>query len=83
MQSASHGNSLAHRAGGSYGQCQTPGRVFKGKKMPGHMGAERCTVKGQRIVDVDKERGVILIKGSAPGFNGAYVMLFKTSSNVA
>ena len=63
-QDATHGNSLSHRAPGSIGQCQTPGRVFKGKKMAGHMGAERVTVQTLEIVRVDADRNLILIKGA-------------------
>ena len=71
MQDATHGNSLAHRAHGSIGQCQTPGRVWKGKKMSGHMGNVQKTVQSLKIVDVDVENNVIYIKGSVPGFNGS------------
>jgi len=67
MQDATHGNSLSHRAPGSIGQCQTPGRVFKGKKMSGHMGAERVTTKNLEVVKVDQENNLILIKGAVPG----------------
>ena len=67
MQDATHGNSLSHRAPGSIGQCQTPGRVFKGKKMSGHMGAERVTTQGLEVVRVDVERNLLLIKGAVPG----------------
>lgn len=66
-QDASHGNSLSHRAPGSIGQCQTPGRVFKGKKMAGHMGSQQVTVKNLDLVRVDDERGLLLIKGAVPG----------------
>ena len=74
-QDATHGNSLSHRAPGSIGHCQTPGRVFKGKKMAGHMGAERVTVQGLEVVRVDEEQGLILVKGSVPGANGADVII--------
>ena len=67
MQDATHGNSLAHRAPGSIGQCQTPGRVFKGKKMAGHMGDERVTTQNLEVVQVDAERNLLLIKGAVPG----------------
>lgn len=67
MQDASHGNSLSHRVPGSIGQNQTPGRVFKGKKMAGHMGDERCTIANQQIIKVDNERHLLLIKGAVPG----------------
>ncbi len=66
-QDATHGNSISHRAPGSIGQNQTPGRVFKGKKMSGHMGAERVTTKNLEIVSVDAERNLLLIKGAVPG----------------
>ncbi len=65
-QDMTHGNSLSHRAPGSIGQCQTPGRVFKGKKMAGHMGAERVTTQNLEIVRVDAERNLLLIKGAVP-----------------
>jgi 50S ribosomal protein L3, bacterial len=74
-QDATHGNSLSHRAPGSIGHCQTPGRVFKGKKMAGHMGAERVTVQGLEVVRIDEEQGLILVKGSVPGANGADVII--------
>ncbi len=70
MQDATHGNSLSHRAPGSIGQCQTPGRVFKGKKMAGHMGAERVTVQMLEVVKVDQEKNILLIKGAVPGATG-------------
>ncbi|MEE8339688.1 MAG: 50S ribosomal protein L3 [Xanthomonadales bacterium] len=75
MQDATHGNSLAHRAPGSIGQCQTPGRVFKGKKMAGHMGVERVTTQNLKIVRVDAERNLILVKGAVPGATGGIVMI--------
>lgn len=71
MQDATHGNSVSHRAPGSIGNCQTPGRVFKGKKMAGHMGAERVTVQTLEVVKVDQERNLILIKGAVPGATGS------------
>ncbi len=74
-QDASHGNSLSHRAPGSIGQCQTPGRVFKGKKMAGHMGAERVTTQNLEVVKVDVERNLILIKGAIPGAPGGDVIV--------
>jgi large subunit ribosomal protein L3 len=73
MQDATHGNSLAHRAHGSIGQCQTPGRVWKGKKMSGHMGNVQKTVQSLKIVDMDIENNVLYIKGAIPGFNGSEV----------
>ncbi|MBM69666.1 MAG: 50S ribosomal protein L3 [Haliea sp.] len=75
MQDATHGNSLSHRAPGSIGQCQTPGRVFKGKKMSGHMGAETVTTQGLEIVRVDAERNLLLIKGAVPGAPGGDVIV--------
>ena len=66
-QDATHGNSLSHRAPGSIGQNQTPGRVFKGKKMAGHLGHHRCTVQKLKIMQVDSQRGLLLIKGGIPG----------------
>lgn len=74
-QDATHGNSLSHRAPGSIGQCQTPGRVWKGKKMAGHMGAEQVTTQNLEVVRVDEETNVILIKGAVPGAAGAEVVL--------
>ncbi|QUM83152.1 50S ribosomal protein L3 [Moritella sp. 36] len=75
MQDATHGNSLAHRAPGSIGQCQTPGRVFKGKKMAGHMGAERVTIQSLDVVRVDSERNLVLVKGAIPGaINGNVII---------
>ena len=73
MQDATHGNSLSHRAPGSIGQCQTPGRVFKGKKMAGHMGDERVTTQNLEVVSVDEERNLLLIKGAVPGAAGGQV----------
>jgi len=75
MQDATHGNSLSHRAPGSIGQCQTPGRVFKGEKMAGQMGSERVTVQSLEIVRVDAERGLILIKGAIPGAPGSDIVV--------
>ncbi len=70
MQDATHGNSLSHRAPGSIGQNQSPGRVFKGKKMAGHMGAERVTIQNIEIVRVDVAQGLLMVKGAIPGANG-------------
>jgi len=70
---ASHGVSINHRSLGSTGQCQDPGKVFKGKKMAGHMGAVRVTTQNLQIVDVDEERGLILIRGGVPGSKGGFV----------
>lgn len=74
-QDATHGNSLAHRAPGSIGQCQTPGRVWKGKKMAGHMGAERVTVQNLEVVRVDAERNLLLVRGAVPGAPGGDVIV--------
>ncbi|WJT06681.1 50S ribosomal protein L3 [Vibrio harveyi] len=74
-QDMTHGNSLSHRAPGSISQCQTPGRVFKGKKMAGHMGAERVTTQNLEIVRVDAERNLLLIKGAVPGSTGGNVIV--------
>lgn len=74
-QDATHGNSLSHRAPGSIGQCQTPGRVFKGKKMAGHMGDERTTTQNLEIVRVDAERNLLLVKGAVPGAKGGNVIV--------
>jgi len=77
-QDATHGNSLSHRAPGSIGQCQTPGRVWKGKKMAGQMGNEKVTTQGLEVVRVDAENNLILIKGALPGFTGADVIISPT-----
>ena len=74
-QRASHGVSLSHRAAGSTGQCQDPGKVFKGKKMAGHMGDARVTVQNLEIVDVDTEKGLILVKGGVPGAKSGFVLV--------
>ncbi len=74
-QRNSHGNSISHRAPGSIGQCQTPGRVFKGKKMAGHMGNVRRTSQNLEIVKVDAERNLLLIKGAVPGSKGGKVIV--------
>ena len=76
-QDATHGNSLAHRKPGSIGQCQTPGRVWKGKKMSGHMGSEKVTQKGLKITKIDKENNIIEVKGSVPGSNTNAVIVLK------
>ena len=75
MQDATHGNSLAHRAPGSIGQNQTPGRVFKGKKMAGHMGNVRRTMQNLVVVRVDNERNLLLIRGAVPGSKGGRVIV--------
>ena len=74
-QDASHGNSISHRVPGSIGQCQTPGRVFKGKKMSGHLGNVRVTTQNLEIVRVDADRGLLLIKGAVPGPAGGDVYI--------
>ena len=76
MQDATHGNSISHRAPGSIGQNQTPGRVFKGKKMAGHMGAEQVTTQNLEVIRVDAERNLLLIKGAVPGAPGGDVLSF-------
>ena len=78
MQDATHGNSISHRALGSIGQCQTPGRVWKGKKMAGHMGAEQVTTQKLEVVRVDAERNLLLIKGAVPGAPGGDVIVKPT-----
>ena len=75
MQDATHGNSLSHRAPGSIGQCQTPGRVVKGKKMAGHMGDERVTTQNLEVVQIDSERNLLLIKGAVPGGKNGQVVV--------
>jgi large subunit ribosomal protein L3 len=75
MQDATHGNSISHRAPGSIGQCQTPGRVFKGKKMSGHMGNVRRTSQNLEVVRVDAERNLLLVKGAVPGSKGGDVVI--------
>jgi large subunit ribosomal protein L3 len=82
MQDATHGNSLSHRAPGSIGQCQTPGRVFKGKKMAGQMGDERVTTQNLEVVRVDAERNLLLIKGAVPGAAGGTVMVRPSGKTV-
>ncbi|MBC7193648.1 50S ribosomal protein L3 [Marinobacter sp.] len=75
MQDATHGNSLSHRAPGSIGQNQTPGKVFKGKKMAGQMGNEQVTVQNLQVVRVDAERNLLLIRGAVPGATGGNVVI--------
>ena len=75
MQDATHGNSRSHRVLGSTGQCQSPGRVFKNKKMSGHLGNERVTVQNLEIVRVDVERNLLLVKGAIPGAPGGDVIV--------
>lgn len=74
-QRASHGNSLSHNAPGSIGQCQTPGRVFKGKKMAGRMGNRNTTIKNLEIININEKENILLIKGAIPGYNGRTVIL--------
>jgi large subunit ribosomal protein L3 len=74
-QDASHGNSLSHRAPGSIGQRQSPGKVFKGKKMCGHMGDVKRTVLSQKIVRIDADKNLILIRGAVPGSTNGYVII--------
>lgn len=74
-QDATHGNSLSHRAPGSIGQRQSPGRVFKGKKMAGQLGNKRCTIQSQVIVRVDNKRNILLVKGGVPGSPGSNVIV--------
>lgn len=75
MQDATHGNSVSHRVPGSIGQNQTPGRVFKGKKMSGHMGAVSATAQNLTVVRVDAERNLLLVKGAVPGARGGRVVV--------
>ena len=70
---ASHGVSISHRSHGSTGQCQDPGKVFKGKKMAGHMGAARVTIQNLEVVKTDADRGLVFIKGAVPGSKGGWV----------
>jgi large subunit ribosomal protein L3 len=74
-QDATHGNSLSHRAPGSIGQRQFPGRVFKGKKMAGHLGNKRRTMQSLELIKVDQERGLLLVKGAVPGAKGGDVIV--------
>lgn len=74
-QDATHGNSVSHRAPGSIGQNQTPGRVFKGKRMSGHLGDVRCTIQNLEVVRVDTERNLLLVKGAVPGAKGGDVII--------
>ena len=72
---ASHGVSISHRAHGSTGQCQDPGKVFKGKKMAGHLGDKRVTTHNLRVVSTDEDRGLVLVRGAVPGAEGGWVLL--------
>ena len=75
MQDATHGNSISHRAPGSIGQCQTPGKVWKGKKMAGQMGSVRKTTQSLEVVRVDLDNNLLLIKGAVPGATGAKLIV--------
>lgn len=75
QQDATHGNSLSHRAPGSIGQRQSPGKVFKGKKMAGHLGHKLRTILSQKVVRIDAERNLIMIRGSVPGAPGGYIII--------
>lgn len=72
---ATHGVSISHRSLGSTGQCQDPGKVFKGKKMAGHMGSVRVTTQNLKIISTDHERGLVLVRGAVPGSKGGYVLI--------
>ena len=78
MQDATHGNSISHRAIGSTGQCQDPGRVFKGKKMPGQLGNVQRTIQNLTIVKIMPEENIMLVKGSVPGHKGSVVVIKPT-----
>ncbi|CUR53321.1 50S ribosomal protein L3 [Buchnera aphidicola] len=75
MQDATHGNSLSHRVPGSIGQNQTPGRVFKGKKMAGHLGNSRVTIQSLKIIKIDESKNLLFIKGGVPGCTGGYLKI--------
>jgi len=81
MQDATHGNSLSHRAPGSIGQCQTPGRVWRGKKMAGHYGVEQVTIQRLEVVKIDKERNLVFLRGAVPGHVNGYLMINRTVKN--
>lgn len=80
---ATHGVSVSHRSHGSTGQCQDPGKVFKGKKMAGHLGAERVTILNLEIVATDEDRGFILVKGAIPGSKSGWVMIRDAAKRAA
>ena len=80
---ATHGNSINHRTPGSIGQNQTPGRVFKGKKMSGHMGAVRQTTQNLSVVSVDAEKNLLLVKGAVPGAKGGNILVKSAVKNMA
>ena len=75
MQRATHGNSLSHRAPGSIGQCQDPGRVNPGKKMAGRMGHNSVTIKNLIVLRIDEKRNLLIVKGAVPGANGSLVFI--------
>ena len=75
MQDATHGNSVSHRALGSTGQCQDPGRVFKGKKMAGHMGARKVTIQNLKIIEIDEKNSLLVLKGSVPGKKNSTIFI--------
>jgi large subunit ribosomal protein L3 len=79
---ATHGVSISHRSHGSTGQCQDPGRVFKGKKMAGHMGDKQRTLKNLQIVEIDKEKGLLFVKGSVPGSKTSFVYISHSGKNL-
>lgn len=72
---ATHGVSISHRSHGSTGQCQDPGKVFKGKKMAGHLGDAKVTIQNLQIVEVDAEKGIVIVSGNVPGSKGKYVFI--------
>jgi large subunit ribosomal protein L3 len=72
---ATHGVSISHRSHGSTGQCQDPGKVFKGKKMAGHMGDKNVTIQNLQVVDIDEEKGLLIVSGNVPGSKGNYVFI--------
>lgn len=78
-QDATHGNSVSHRVPGSIGQRQTPGRVFPGKRMAGHLGNAKCTVQNQKVMHIDAERNLLLVSGAVPGAPGGYVIVLPSS----
>ncbi len=80
---ASHGVSISHRSHGSTGQCQDPGRVFKGKKMAGHMGDHRATVQNLEIVEARADEGLILVKGGLPGSKQGWVLISDAAKKAA
>lgn len=72
---ATHGVSISHRSHGSTGQCQDPGKVFKGKKMAGHLGDENVTIQNLQVVEIDEEKGLVIVSGNVPGSKGGYVFI--------